>query len=92
MPPTEASYAPSRLEADDQYQATARFDGVLMVAQLHQVLLAVQSPEPAEEHQHDKSAAKTRQGDPLTRRVRQRKLRGAVADIKGHAGVIYPAA
>jgi hypothetical protein len=63
---TESSHAPCRFETDDQYDGTSRCDRVMVLAQLRQVLLAMESPKPAKEHQHDRSTAKTRQRDPLT--------------------------
>lgn len=55
------------------------------LAQLRLMLGAVQSPEPAQEDQHDGSPQKRGERDPLPGRARQGKLRCTIADTQHHS-------
>ena len=58
MPAAVRVNAGRRLERDDQDDGAPHVKLSLPLAQLRQVLQAVQSPEPAQEYQHDRPAAK----------------------------------
>ena len=58
MAPAVFVDAPRRLESDHQDGGVPRLKLGLPLAQLRQVLQAVQSPEPAQEDQHDRPPAK----------------------------------
>ena len=72
--------AARRVEGDHQHDGIACRQVVLPLAQLRQMLGAVQSPEPAQEDEHDGSPQKRRQRDPLARRARQCEIRCAITD------------